>query len=49
MGSARLVPWVRVLLEHSAGWERSVPRERLEPLVLGELVVRLVPLALQMR
>ena len=46
------VPWVQVLLEHLAGWVRSVPRERLEPLVLGELVVQLVqsgPQVLQAR
>ena len=24
---ARLVPWAQVLLEHLAGWVRSVPRE----------------------
>ena len=54
-GSARLVPWAQVLPEHLAGWERSVPRERLVrrvPLVLGELVVQLVrsvPRALQAR
>ena len=33
-----LVPLAQVLLEHLEGWERSVPRERLVPLVLGELV-----------
>jgi len=37
-----LVPWAQVLLEHLAGWVRSVPRERLEPLVLAELAVQLV-------
>ena len=39
------MPWAQVLPEHLAGWERSVPRERLVrrvPLVLGELVVQLV-------
>ena len=48
----RLVPVVQVLSGHLEGWARSVPREQLEPLVLGELVarlVRLVPLALQVR
>ena len=37
-----LVPLAQVLLEHLEGWERSVPRERLVPLVLGELVAQLV-------
>ena len=48
----RLVPWAQVPAGHLEGWVHSVPRERLEPLVLGELVaqlVRLVPLALQVR
>ena len=33
-----LVPWAQVLLEHLAGWVRSVQQERLVPLVAGELV-----------
>lgn len=40
--SARLVPLAQVLLENLVGWVHSVPRERLVPLVLGELVARLV-------
>ena len=48
----RLVPLAQVLLEHLEGWVRSVPRERLVrrvPVVLVEQLVRLVPLALQVR
>ena len=37
MGSARLVPEVQVLLEHLAGWVRSVLRE---PSVLEEPAVQ---------
>ena len=37
MGSARLVPWAQVLLEHLEGWVYSEPRE---PLALEELAVQ---------
>ena len=38
-----LVPLAQVLMEHLEAWVHLVPRERLVPLVLGELVAQLVP------
>ena len=38
-----LVPLAQVLMEHLEAWVHLVPRERLEPPVLGELVAQLVP------